>query len=233
MPRERKLIISACGENSRIRDFMRSNFGGAPKPILPLSTDDGNIIQKIIRDAFPFFHRVDLHVSDNNAVQLQEAVKEFPAVNVRKSNNDCFLRSAQLEYDNISRVYFASADFFCNLDWRSFEEFHDSHNVPISCVASRGAENVSSSVVKIHGHMATEWQRKLTDKNDLQNIGMYICDPHPELRSFFSMLTAQSDAKFEKAMVEKGLLACFHADCGFNVNDEITYRALIESIGSR
>lgn len=234
MKRNNHITVSAAGQGSRIRDAM-NGLGfplEMPKSLLPTGQGE-TLLGRIIRQASVVGH-VLLYVNYDHARMIGES-SDIP--------NDISLLINRNIYGPLGPIYLdlfrtrkrcmmAAGDFWANLDWTKFLEFHDSHNMPISIVVGRSSPTNDGAKFIINGDFRVKsWERvPETTEHDLINIGAYIIDPTNEVIEKLQGLdiTDHKEDSFNNAMIPEGLMAAYVLEePSFNVNNIDVYNAML------
>lgn len=227
----RKLHISAGGANTRLREYIYTNFGKIPKHLLPIPTPEGTILGQIMRDAETYFDRMTVWTSKGNIADFLPLVQKHKRANYVVDTYMTgplgpLIRQA-MQYR--ARSYACAGDFYCPFSWKEMERFHDGHDRPITILLTQSLPAADAAVFELaEDGGVTGWSRRDSTATDLINIGAYIIDPTPEVREMLAMLDRHKEDPFNTAAIDRGMLAGYVPDgMGFNVNTSSSYKLLL------
>lgn len=232
----KKLLISAGGNNLRIKDLLEDDFHGIPKHILPLPGKGLTVIETIVLNARGHFDCVQVESNDNNIFFISPLF--YKNLDLVRTVIDDFgsgplgpvIRNLQQSGE---RTYGCAGDFYCDFRWQDFEDFHNSHDLPASILVAESVPAPGGARFNLNGNSRiTSWERvEQTDQQDLINIGVYIIDPCPEVLALTAEMTHHKEDAFFDLLIAKGLLAAFNpGGLGFNINTPIIYQQLCRAL---
>lgn len=235
---EKKLIVIAGGEGSRIKEMFNDRAAPFTKHFLPLPEKGGSIIGAVIEKSREHFDVIEISASKNT---INFATTTFAGQEKIKVTNDEKMIGplgppllALLAEGK--RVFACCGDVYSNFDWKEMESFHDKSGSPVSILVAKSfpAEKAACFNVDENGKIVG-WDRKeKSTAEDYINIGGYIIDPSPEVVKIAQELIAQGKCKedlfFEKC-IEAGILSGFK-EPGFscNINTPDVYEALVTQL---
>lgn len=232
MPKE--LIISAGGENKRIKKFLLYHFNGIPKHLLPIycHNHETTIIEKIVDDAKEHFDKIIISSNSKNTHIFRRTFKDFKKIVIEV---DKFLTGplgpiCRKLLRSRKRSYGCAGDFFCEFSWKDFEKFHNSHDKPISIlIASSFSMPDGAHFILDDRNIIVSWKRaKRTKDFDLINIGAYIIDPDPKVIKMVLDIAHHKEDVFFDLFVPKRLICGYNpGKMGFNINTFETYKKLL------
>lgn len=222
------LHIAAGGENERIADYVEEHFGGIPKGLLPVPGAAATLAGRIVSDGLDYFDQVIIHTSKRTYPTYKRAFLELDSVDVRASSPASFLSTVHDILRNEDRVYLATADYYAEVSWRKFVEFHASQELPVSCVATRSPPLDLATIVQVQNGRVTKWKMgEAVQPNSYVNSGMFILDNHPTVLKVLDEFLPEKDLYVEVELTRLRLLACLTIDeFGWNVNDQEAYLSM-------
>lgn len=228
------LNVSAGGKGTRISNYTTTITEDFPKHILPIPTLGGTILGEIIRKAESNFDKVVVWTSINNNRQIKESLKASAKTTIAIDTNMTgplgpVIRSV-IKSDTTS--YGCAGDFYHDFSWQEFEYFHNSHKLPISILVSRSVPTSDGAIFHTDGKIVTGWERKsATTDLDKINIGCYIIDPTPDVKSILNTLERHKEDPFFDAFIAKALVAGYDpGHIGFNINTLDVYNELVSRL---
>lgn len=230
----KKLIVSAGGKNTRIKNYLENRFFGIPKHILPLPKYNTTLLEKIVRDALPFFSEIVITTNENNFVFIKSLFNHYANVVViidRITNGPLGpLFRELLEKKEV--VYACAGDFFCNFSWKKFNDFHYANKKDISILVAKSEPTKDGARFILENNIVKSWERvNTTMASDRINIGCYIINPNPNILSGLESLPKAKEDDFFDFFIPKGDIAGFDPKkMGFNVNTPSNYEALCNFI---
>lgn len=219
------LNISAGGKSSRM-----NLLGGQSKHLLPLPGIKKSILGKIVDDAKHHFDNIVIWGGDNTP----DLIKAFPGLVIRDSEMTGplgpMLRNLVATKQ---RVYGCAGDFVCDFSWKEFEEFHNSHDFPVSILVARSVPTMSGARFFKNGAQIFGWERVEGQSSiqDLINIGVYIVDSDDRVIKSLEFSgnekPSHKEDPFFTKMIALNLLAGYDpGKTGYNVNTQEIYNAI-------
>lgn len=234
----KKLIISAGGKNTRIKNYLVDRFSDIPKHILPLPKYNTTVLEKIVRDALSFFSEIVITTNENNYVFIRSLFSHYVNVSIvidKICNGPLgpMFRELILKKET---VYACAGDFFCNFSWKKFNDFHASNDSDISILIAKsmptkdGARFIKGDINKIQS-----WERvTITNTNDWINIGCYIVKPNEALIDAIEKMPFAKEDIFFDYFIPKGNISGFDpGEISFNINTPGNYEALCAYIENK
>lgn len=230
------LLISAGGSNTRIKKLLNDDFHGIPKHILPLPGKGLTVIETIVLNARGHFDRIQLESNDHNIFFISPLffanldLVHTVIDDVGSGPMGPIIRHIQ---NTGERTYGCAGDFYCNFRWQDFEDFHDSHDFPVSILVAKSVPAPQGARFNLNGsNQISSWERvDETSSNDLINIGVYIVDPTPEVLTLTAKMTHHKEDIFFDLLIANNLLAAFNpGTLGFNINTPIIYKQLCKAL---
>lgn len=231
------LLVIAGGECSRMGDFLKQEFHKFPKHILPLPTRGLSLIEAIVQGAKSFFDEIVIEANYQTAILFEAMFNgdKKVVVNIDDVHSGPLGPVARrLETD--ARVYACAGDIFCDFNWKDFEDFHNSHNRPISLLVAKSmaVPNGARFIIGLNNELL--WERvEHTAPGDLINIGAYILDKGLETANLFNDLNQlkttikHKEDGFFDAAIRKGCVYAYNPGVmGFNINTPLVYQGLCE-----
>lgn len=234
----KKLIIIAGGEGSRIKEMFNKKASPFTKHFLPLPESGTSIIGSIINKAQPHFRNIEISASHNTIDFMMGNFKESQNIHI-SNDNEMIGPLAPPLLELISqgkRVYACCGDIYSNFNWDEFEKFHDTHNNPISILSANSFPAKKAACFNIASNGSVKsWKRKIkSSKKDYINIGAYIIDPDPELieiaKELLKNKACKEDVFFQKCIEKRILSAYKETSFSCNINTPDIYNRLVKRI---
>jgi len=228
------LYVSAGGNNTRLKNFLKENFNNIPKHILPLPTKRLTIIETIIENASNHFDRIIIEANSQNIIFISPFF--FNLLKVKTViDNICsgplgpIIRILQ---EKKERVYGCAGDYYCNFSWADFENFHNSHNMPVSILVSKSVPTPKGAKFNVNSGKIMSWERvECTSGNELINIGGYIIDPAEKILKAIREITWHKEDVFFDLLIKHGFIGAYDpGGIGFNINTPIIYKSLCHAL---
>ena len=224
----KKLAISAGGHSSRIAE--RLSVVGLPcKHLLPLGNTAQTILGKIVADAWSSFDSIEVFVNSENFYEIEKALKPYQKASVILDEvMDGPLGPLSRVDSHDGKAFCAAGDLFTNVTWAEFEEFHDSHELPVSILTARSNPMRKAATFTSSNGIVERWVRKpLSEKDDYINIGMYIINEQSEAFEILTRMEIKKEDAFFEAMIDRRLLSAYTAKgLSYNINDDRSYQAV-------
>jgi NDP-sugar pyrophosphorylase family protein len=227
----KKLIISAGGENKRMKNFLLQQFNGIPKHLLPIP-GKRSIIEEIVKRAENYFQKIIISANEKNKKFFQKIFRNSKKVYVVI---DKFLTGplgpiCRELLRTKKRTYGCAGDFYCEFDWKEFEEFHSNHSNPVSILVAPSVSVPDGAYFEIEKktNKVISWKRRERTKEfDIINMGAYIIDPTSEVLNIISTIKYHKEDVFFDLFVPKGLIYAYNPNkIGFNINVPATYEKM-------
>lgn len=231
----KKLVIMAGGECSRIGDFLKKNFKKIPKHILPLPGKHRTLIEAIIYNSIDEFDEIIIEANYQNAIFFKSIFNGNKKIIVEIDDvHSGPLGPIARKINEQERIYACAGDMFCEFSWKFFEDFHNSHEKPISLLIARSAPAPKGARFFKDNNNNLCWERvQNTTNNDFINIGAYIIDSHPKILEIFnemnkkrSIIKHKEDNFFDLGIKNNLVCAYNPKIIGFNVNVPDVYLKL-------
>lgn len=228
------LHISAGGRGERIAAYIASIKPFLPKHLLPIPTEGRTILGEIIFRAHAHFEEITIWSSKETYPRISLALEDLMPVRVRvdvEMSGPLGPMVRNLLTTN-QRTFGCAGDFYCDFSWKEFENFHNSHGLPISILVAKSVPAPDGARFHLNDNNITGWERvEKTTKEDRINIGCYIVDPVPEVISEFQSLKEHKEDFFFNVFVPKKLVAGYDpGTLGFNVNVAKVYEHLLHAL---
>lgn len=228
------VTISAAGKATRIRDWMHeAGFPeGTPKSALPTGTGE-TLLGRVVRQAMPLGH-VAIYGNYDTMRGLGEC-PDLPRDVDLVVNRNIIGPLGPIYLDALrtgNQSYMAAADFWAELNWEEFVDFHEDHGKPASILVGKSVPAKEGARFHVaEDGTVQSWERVAqTSGDDLINIGAYIIDgDDPDIMDIVKTLnkTTHKEDPFNDAAIQQDLLAAFVLDTmAFNVNNEEIYNAM-------
>lgn len=232
----KKLIISAGGKNTRIKEYLADHFSGIPKHILPLPNYNTTVLEKIVRDALGFFEEILITTNENNHRFIKNLFTYHRNVSVaidQISNGPLGPMFREL-IEKKDRVYACAGDFFANFSWKIFEQVHFEKSPGISILVSNSnpTKNGARFVLNHQTDLVQSWERvEKTTATDLINIGCYIVEPKEDIIESIKKMTAAKEDNFFDEFIKISKIAGYNpGGMNFNINTPENYDAVCQFI---
>ena len=233
------LNISAGGRGERISKYVSSKTNSSTtKHLLPIPVIGKTILGRIIYNGLKTFDQINIWVSAENRHQIYPEFKNLTNVNIYTDDKMTgplgpMIRSI---IENPKRVFGCAGDFYCDFDWKNFEKFHESHNLPISILIAKSVPSPEGArFYSNKKNVITKWERvNKTTKKDKINIGCYIIDPLPNTIRELVLLTKHKEDTFFDKFISQNLVGGYNPHVvGYNINVAEVYEKLISAITSK
>jgi NDP-sugar pyrophosphorylase family protein len=231
----RTLLICAGGRNQRIIDFCSDLIGGKPKHLLPIPYKNSTLLNQIIQNGRSFFDRFLIYGNENNWSTLANAVGECSDTEVLVDTAMTGSLGPAIRSINLSsEVFLAAGDAYSEFDWKDFYDFHQRSPESVSIIASPSCPVTTAATFQISDGHVVGWKRERTSNNRIPiNIGFYIFPAMTPNNTVFSGLNRHEEGELFAALIPKLLLRAYvPRGLSFNVNDESTYKCLIDWIST-
>lgn len=229
------LLVIAGGEGSRMGDFLKEEFSGIPKHILPLPTRGISLIEAIIKGADSFFDEIIIEANYQTAIFFESIFNGNKKVIVNIDDiHSGPLGPVARRLEEKERIYACVGDMFCEFSWSDFEKFHNAHTRPISILIASSMAVPNGARFIIGPNNELSWERVVrTKENDLINMGVYIVERSSETIRLFNDLNnlettiRHKEDGFFDAAIRMGCVYAYNPGVlGFNINTPLTYQGL-------
>lgn len=228
------LHVSAGGKNVRLKKFLKQEFNGIPKHVLPLPQKKMTVIEAIIKNAEKYFDKIIIEANNFNVCFISplfyHKVKVLTVIdNICSGPLGPTVREL---HRRKKRIYGCAGDYYCDFSWYDFEKFHDSHDLPVSILISKSVPAPKGAKFNLNKTHVKSWERvKMTKKTDLINIGVYIIDPSEDILKETKKMTWHKEDVFFDKLIQKKLLAAYNpGGIGFNINTPVIFKSLCQSL---
>jgi len=231
----KQLIVIAGGECSRIRDFLKENFQKIPKHILPLPGKHGTLVEAVVYNSVDNFDEIIIEANYQNAIFFKSIFNGNKKIiteidEIHSGPMGPIARKIRGQ----KRVYACAGDMFCEFSWKLFENFHNSHDKPISILVAKSIAVPKGARFFKDQNNNLCWERvEYTTNNDFINIGAYIIDNNPKVLEIFdemkkkkSIIKHKEDSFFDLGIKNNIVCAYNPKIIGFNINVPAAYLEL-------
>jgi NDP-sugar pyrophosphorylase family protein len=229
----RRLHISAGGKNTRIKDYLESNFDGIPKHILPVP-GKSTLIESIVDQATAFFDEIIIEANASNIAYIQPlfAAQDKVKVTVDSLCTGPLGPMVRAINDGSDQIFACAGDYFCDFSWEIFLNYHELLRNPISILTARSTEAPDGARFNVMNGTVSSWERVgYTSSLDLINIGCYIIDVTPRTVELLSRLPKHKEDDFFDLFIPNGMISAYDpCILGFNINTPKIYSAMCEHL---
>ena len=180
-----KLFISCAGQGTRMNLKMDSiNPNIIPKHALPLPLPSGSLVAQIVAQAAYFFRQIDLQCNEANRRYFSSLFANRDSVSVNRDDYMSGPLGPAIRHLLLTstRTFLCGGDIFCDFWWKEMVAFHDSHECPVTILATRSTEATDGVCFDIENDRIKNWKRiKRSSSGHYINIGAYILDYSEDL----------------------------------------------------